>query len=183
MPYVPDVGAECSSFTHPGVLDGADETISHEYAEVLTDPFPVDWMDRPTRQRGRRQVREPHRRLTRWIDVRDAGDGHLRGTGDLGQRPRQERWLRKRPRAHLDASTPGSEGRRRDPREPSGQRLGRAGRSLTYTAAGLPAGLTINATSGLISGTPQARGRSMVTIVVSYGAATSTITFDWTIRR
>ena len=40
MPYVPDVGDQCSSFVHPGILDGANETISHEYAEVLTDPFP-----------------------------------------------------------------------------------------------------------------------------------------------
>ena len=46
MPYVPDVGAECSSFTNPRLLDGADETITHEYAETLTDPFPPSgWTD------------------------------------------------------------------------------------------------------------------------------------------
>ncbi|HEV3131885.1 MAG TPA: IPT/TIG domain-containing protein [Acidimicrobiales bacterium] len=42
MPYVPDAGAACGagSVNSPGVLDGATEAASHEYAETLTDQFP-----------------------------------------------------------------------------------------------------------------------------------------------
>jgi serine protease len=42
MPYVPDAGASCGagSVNSPGVLDGATEAASHEYAETLTDQFP-----------------------------------------------------------------------------------------------------------------------------------------------
>jgi serine protease len=42
LPYVPDAGAACGagSVNDPGVLDGATEAASHEYAETLTDQFP-----------------------------------------------------------------------------------------------------------------------------------------------
>ncbi len=42
MPYVPDAGPSCGagSVNNPGVLDGATESASHEYAETLTDQFP-----------------------------------------------------------------------------------------------------------------------------------------------
>jgi serine protease len=42
MPYVPDAAASCGagSVNTPGVLDGATEAASHEYAETLTDQFP-----------------------------------------------------------------------------------------------------------------------------------------------
>lgn len=39
-----------------------------------------------------------------------------------------------------------------------------AGQSLTYSATGLPAGLSINSSTGLISGTPTAVGTSSVTV-------------------
>jgi IPT/TIG domain len=42
LPYVPDAGGSCGAGTvnSPGVLDGATEAASHEYAETLTDQFP-----------------------------------------------------------------------------------------------------------------------------------------------
>ncbi|WP_426504515.1 cellulose binding domain-containing protein [Dactylosporangium sp. McL0621] len=56
-----------------------------------------------------------------------------------------------------------------------------AGQTLTYTAGGLPAGLSISS-SGLISGTPSAAGSFTVTVTATdtTGAAGST-TFTWTI--
>ena len=47
-----------------------------------------------------------------------------------------------------------------------------------YTATGLPAGLTVSATTGLISGTPKAAGTSTVTITASnaVGKGTETLT-------
>jgi len=43
LPYVPDAGFSCGSDTvngSAGILDGATEAASHEYAETLTDQFP-----------------------------------------------------------------------------------------------------------------------------------------------
>jgi hypothetical protein len=57
-----------------------------------------------------------------------------------------------------------------------------AGLALTYSATGLPTGLSINASSGLISGTPSAAGTFNVTVTAkdSTGASGST-SFTWTI--
>jgi hypothetical protein len=57
-----------------------------------------------------------------------------------------------------------------------------SGRALTYSASGLPAGLSIDSATGLISGSPTAAGSSSVTVSAkdSTGAAGS-VSFTWTI--
>ncbi|MEU6591780.1 M4 family metallopeptidase [Streptomyces sp. NPDC046881] len=54
--------------------------------------------------------------------------------------------------------------------------------ALTYSASGLPAGLSINSSTGLITGTPTTAGTSstIVTVKDSTGA-TGTATFGWTV--
>lgn len=57
-----------------------------------------------------------------------------------------------------------------------------SGGALTYSATGLPAGLSISASSGLISGTPTAAGTSNVTVTAKDSAnQTGTATFAWTV--
>ncbi|MFD9793454.1 M4 family metallopeptidase [Streptomyces sp. NPDC059070] len=57
-----------------------------------------------------------------------------------------------------------------------------AGKTLTYSASGLPAGLSINATTGLITGTPTAAGTSSVTVTAkNTDNATGTTSFTWTV--
>jgi hypothetical protein len=58
------------------------------------------------------------------------------------------------------------------------------GDTLTYTADGLPAGLTIGSTTGLISGTVAAgsAGVHSASVHVSDGALSSTVNFSWTVN-
>ncbi|MFH8386782.1 RICIN domain-containing protein [Kitasatospora sp. NPDC018058] len=56
-----------------------------------------------------------------------------------------------------------------------------AGRPLTFTATGLPAGLAIS-TSGLISGTPTGPGTSAVTVTASSGTASASASLTWTVN-
>ncbi|MGW2490999.1 M4 family metallopeptidase, partial [Streptomyces sp. NPDC001606] len=54
--------------------------------------------------------------------------------------------------------------------------------ALSYSASGLPAGLSINSSTGLISGTPSTAGTYQVTVTAKDSTgATGTATFTWTV--
>ncbi|MFF8590889.1 M4 family metallopeptidase [Streptomyces sp. NPDC015220] len=56
------------------------------------------------------------------------------------------------------------------------------GKTLTYSATGLPAGLTINSSTGRITGTPTTAGTSSVTVTAkNTDNATGTASFTWTV--
>ncbi|MGW0767175.1 RICIN domain-containing protein [Streptomyces sp. NPDC002676] len=57
-----------------------------------------------------------------------------------------------------------------------------AGKPLSFSASGLPAGLSISS-SGLISGTPTAPGTSEVTVTASSGTAGSSVALTWSVSR
>src|SRR6202034_1256341 len=57
-----------------------------------------------------------------------------------------------------------------------------SGQTLTYSATGLPAGLSINSATGLITGTPTATVTANTTVTVKDGTgASGSATFTWTI--
>jgi hypothetical protein len=53
------------------------------------------------------------------------------------------------------------------------------GHSVTYSAKGLPAGLTLNTTTGLITGTPSITGRHAVVLTATDGALTTERSLVW----
>ncbi len=58
-----------------------------------------------------------------------------------------------------------------------------SGQTLTYSATGLPAGLSVNSSSGLISGTPTTAGTSNVTVTAEdTTGASGSASFTWTIN-
>jgi len=59
---------------------------------------------------------------------------------------------------------------------------GPAGSVRTWSATGLPTGLSINSTSGLISGTPTVLGPFSVQIGLTDGNTSATANFTWTIQ-
>jgi hypothetical protein len=57
-----------------------------------------------------------------------------------------------------------------------------SGQTLTYSASGLPAGLSISSTTGLISGTPTTAATSSVTVsATDTTGATGSASFTWTV--
>ena len=56
-----------------------------------------------------------------------------------------------------------------------------SGDTLTYSASGLPTGLSINTSTGTITGSPTAAGSYSATVTVSDGTATDSESFTWTI--
>jgi serine protease len=183
MPYVPDAGGQCSSFTNPGVLDGAYETMSHEYAETLTDPFPASgWTDRVGNEIGDKCENLIGGQPGGSVYVTLAtGTFVLQGiwANDLGKKGGCES-------AHspILAANPGKQ--KSVSGAPVSLQIGASdvlGQSLTYAATGLPSGLVINPASGLVTGAPRSRGRSIVTVTVSSPSASTTVVFLWMTRR
>ncbi len=183
MPYVPDVGAECSSFPSPRIVDGADETITHEYAETLTDPYPsTGWTDRHDNEVADKceDLVGGHQGGSRYVTLA-TGTFAMQGiwANDLGRKGGCEN-----AHALILTTNPGKQkSTAGTPLTLPMSALDLRGQTLTYSATDLPAGVAINTVTGLVSGTPGARERTDTTVTVSDSSSSTSFSFEWTIKR
>jgi len=190
LPYIPDAGASCGAGYVNGAagpLDGFTIVAGHEYAETITDQNPAGgWIDSLGNENGDK---------CSWVGV-----GGTSGSQNLafstGTFAMQATWSNQANGCEIShpvvtnaslphivavagpgtqTSTVGTATRLQVTAKDS------AGSALTYTAAGLPAGLSIS-TTGLVTGTPTVTGSFAVTVrATDPTGATGSAAFSWTI--
>ncbi|MFJ7248865.1 putative Ig domain-containing protein [Kitasatospora sp. NPDC098652] len=196
QPYNIDQGASCGvGFVNsPGTLDGFTMTLGHEWHEMMSDQNPAGgWTNHVS---GSSYNGQENSDECAWIQPGSTGGAANVSFGSYGTFAEQASWsndtnscaithaiLNHGNTNTVTVTNPGNQ---------SGT-VGTAaslqisasdsasGQTLTYSATGLPAGLSINSSTGLISGTPTTAGTSSVTVTATdtTGAAGST-TFSWT---
>lgn len=191
LPYIPDAGASCGqNFVNAGsagTLDGVSIVEGHEYAETITDTFPAGgWTDNLGNEDGDKCA---------WIS--SPKQGYARDiTLTTGTFAVQSTWANDasacevshpivtNPPTTVTVAAPGDQS---NTVETSASLQISASDSdpsqtLSYSATGLPGGISIDSGSGLISGTPTAPGSYPVTVTVTDGnGASGTASFTWTI--
>jgi serine protease len=184
FPYTPDAGSSCGQgfVNFPGELDGVSIVGGHEYDETITDQNPVGgWIDASGEENADKCA---------WVSF---GDGAARNlTLTTGTFAVQTTWSNDANAGAggcqfthpivaggggggtVNVTNPGNQtatvGR---PFSLQIQASDSAGLTLTYSASGLPSGLTIAPTSGLISGTPTAAGSYATTVTATDTAGAS----------
>jgi serine protease len=193
LPYITDAGAGCGqNFVNSnGPLDGVSIVEGHEYAETITDQNPAGgYTDSSGNENGDKCA---------WITPGTSG-GSFNLTTATGTFAMQTTWANDGnsgsgacEASHAIVSNgSGNTVTVTSPGNQSGT-VGTAvslqmhatdsasGQTLTYSATGLPTGLSISS-SGLISGTPTTAGTYTVTVTATdTTGARGTASFTWTI--
>ncbi|MGW7448828.1 putative Ig domain-containing protein [Kitasatospora sp. NPDC054795] len=194
QPYNIDAGSNCGvGFVNsPGTLDGWTMTLGHEWHEMMSDQNPAGgWTNHVS---GSSYNGQENSDECAWIQPGSTGGAANISFGAFGSYAEQASWSNDTNSCAISHAilTHGNAVTVTNPGNQSGT-VGTAvslqinatdsatGQTLGYSATGLPAGLSINASTGLISGTPTAAGTSSVTVTATdtTGAAGST-TFTWT---
>jgi serine protease len=194
LPYIPDAGASCgANFVNSnGPLDGVSIVEGHEYAETSTDQNPPGgWTDSSGEENGDKCA---------WITPGTSGGSFDLSTGH-GTFAVQTTWGNDGSGgagacegSHAIVTNPGNTVTVTNPGNQTST-VGTAvslqihatdsasGQTLTYSATGLPAGLSISSSSGLISGTPTTTGTSSVTVIAKdTTGASGSASFTWTVN-
>jgi serine protease len=194
MPYVTDAGASCgANFVNAGsagTLDGVTIVGGHEYTETITDQFPAGgWTDSSGSEIGDKCA---------WIS---SGQGAAQNiTLATGSFAIQSMWANDFNSGSggcevshsifssntVAVTSPGNqtsaEGTAISPLQ-IGATDSATGQTLTFTATGLPAGLSISP-AGVISGTPTASvlNQSVTVTAADTTGAAGSATFTWTVN-
>jgi serine protease len=195
QPYNMDSGAGCGvGFVNsPGTLDGWTMTLGHEWHEMMSDQNPAGgW----TNHTGSSYNGQENSDECAWINAGSAGGAAnvVMGTGTFTE---QASWSNDTNSCAISHPIVGggSTGNTVTVTNPGNQStaVGTAvslqvsasdsasGQTLTYTASGLPAGLSIS-TAGKITGTPTTSGTYSVTVTAKdTTGASGSASFTWSI--
>jgi serine protease len=194
LPYQLDAGYECGeNFINRGTAgeyDGFTIVAGHEYAETITDPEPfTGWTDRAdTISDGGYPGEIADKCIwggSNWGKLGSDPYGDV--TMSTGSFAMQSLWSNAAGRCvqttspSLAVSRPGNQAGVLGARARlQVHAVTNTGTALSYKAAGLPPGLSINASSGIITGTPAVTaGTWHPRVTVSDYASSSTVTFAW----
>jgi Ricin-type beta-trefoil lectin domain/Putative Ig domain len=185
LPYLLDAGSACGedSVNSNGTYDGLTIAASHEYADTITDPYPFSgWWDPNDKSGG--EIADK----CAWSSLNS--DVSL-STGSFAMQPL---WSNSADGCVMPVgggsdivtvSSPGDQSTYQD----SELNLTVEGTSsmhnpLTWSAAGLPAGLTIGSTSGIITGQVKAVPKTYdITVSASDSTGSSgSGSFSWTVK-
>jgi Ricin-type beta-trefoil lectin domain/Putative Ig domain len=185
LPYQPDAQVGCGQtfINTPGTYDGYSITGGHEVMEAITDPIGTGYVDNADTTSGGEVADKCAWGGQLWGDTDPFGNVKI-GPGTF---PMQSLWSNAVTNCVLD-------GRLTLSVTPPTAQTATTGKAvslkvqasingktpLTYTASGLPGGLSINKSTGLISGTPNVTAGTFTSkVVVSYYAGSVTKTFGW----
>ena len=189
MPYVMDAGSSCGqNFVNgSGTLDGYSIVNGHEYAETVTDQNPAGGWTNP----GNGQENGDE---CAWISSGQGASANVSmGTGSFAM---QSTWSNDTNRCDIaHAIIGGGGGNGSVTVNNPGNQTGTVGTAVslqlsasggtapyTWTATGLPAGLSISS-GGAISGTPTTAATSNVTVTAKDSTGTTgSASFSWTIN-
>jgi len=189
LPFMLDAGGSCGEdFINPspgGDLDGLSIVGGHEYAESVTDPVPdTGYIDLSDTVSGGEIADKCAWAGEIWGTPDPAGDVTL-ATGSFAM---QSLWSNAAGGCVLDGTLPFSV----TPLKNQASALGHAvsvqvhastspATALSYSATGLPPGLSINPSTGLIHGTPTGPIKVYTSkVTVAYYAGSTSFTFKWT---
>ncbi|MCW2855120.1 MAG: hypothetical protein JWR52_735 [Marmoricola sp.] len=198
QPYNVDSGAGCGvNFVNSGsagTTDGYTMTLGHEWHEMMSDQNPAGgW----TNHTGGTYNGQENSDECAWIAPGQAGGAANISFGSFGTYAEQASWSNDTNACAISHPiVGGSTGNTVTVTNPGSQTgtVGTAksvqisasdsasGQTLTYSATGLPAGLSINSSTGLISGTPTTASTVTTTVTAKDTTnASGSATFSWTI--
>jgi hypothetical protein len=188
LPYQPDAQADCGQGFVSGFGANAGFSINGaaELMEVITDPIDDAWLDPADTLDGGGEIADKCIWAgSRWGQNPPDPIGNITLNG--GSYAMQSLWSNAAGGCVMTGSlglkitTPATEsstiGTAITPLQIQASTT--APTPLTYTATGLPPGLTINKTTGLISGTPVTAGTYTTRVTVAYYYSRGTVTFTW----
>ena len=199
QPYNTDSGAGCGvNFVNSGgagTTDGYSMTLGHEWHETMSDAYPnTAWSNPNSSPPGQENSDE-----CAWLSPGSTGGAANVSFGSFGSYAEQASWSNDTDSCAISHQilTHGGSGQGNtvtvtNPGNQTGT-VGKAaslkiqgsdsasGQTLTYSATGLPAGLSISS-AGLISGTPTTAGTANVTVTAADPTgATGSTSFTWTV--
>jgi Putative Ig domain/Ricin-type beta-trefoil lectin domain len=186
LPYQPDAGVGCGQtfLNTPGTNDGYSITGGHELMEAITDPIGTGWVDNGDTISGGEVADKCAWGGQIWGDS-DPASNVTFATGTFAM---QSLWSNAVSGCVMNGGLPLSVTTPATQTATLGKAvslkitasIGGANTPLTYTASGLPGGLSINKSTGVISGTPNVTAGTFTSkVTVAYYAGWHTITFGW----